>query len=952
MRIQTKMTAVFSGVIALLMLVAAMFGYYFFKQYLTEKIEEKMATSVIEQAQVLDSNLLSKQKLLEISWYNLNQVMKNGQISADLLAGYKQADPELTDMYFGSVTGRFVDGSGWKPPADYDPRQRPWYKEAIEAGKITITAPYFDLVEKQMALSIAMPVRNEAGEIYGVVATDLPLARLLDKMKWADMYEGSYGYLLNESGTVLAHPDQSLVTQNVFSLDVREDLKDAVRLLQQQDQGIARYMYGEASKIVFFKRVPALQATLALAIPENIVYAPLEKFRNGFMLAVIILLLAITLLSFPAFRRISEPLEILVDQVKRVGSGDLTVSVAKPGYDELDELASCFNDMVKNLQASFDEINRQSRESIEQVQSLQEATSHLITEADSMEQLFAAITKDVDRIIGCTYSIIATIEGDRWVVQQGSGQSPLQQGDSFKLEEGLVGEVLRRNEIVFVPHYERYRNALSSLRGRKDASYIALPLQVNGQVVGALSAGWEDLLDRVDAKRDVILRQYANIAAVAIARLQDRDEMYQLAYVDPLTKLPNRLWFYQQLQNNLGDKDFSRYGHLFLLDMDNLKLINDSLGHSHGDYFIRYVADVLRQEQLDNSLIARLGGDEFCFWVSDGGDPGKIAAAVLQAIESSRNDGEELRITASMGIAEYPRDGITVEELMQNADAALYEAKYGGKNIWRMCSKELLLQNKENLFLSNALRGAIDGNELTLVFQPIVAMDRSLIGFESLLRWKNDVHGAVSPAKFIPLAEQCGMMPAIGRWVLEQAASFAQELRQQGMPNIRVHVNVSVKQMEDDDFSSMVENIMQHQAGMQHQLIMEVTESVFMESMNRAIASLNDLKETGFSIAMDDFGEGFSSLAQLLRLPFDSLKISRTLIKNLGAEQRHLQYIAAIVEMMHALKLEVVAEGVETEEEWKSVGICGFDLVQGYYIARPLRREDALAWARRNDGHI
>ncbi len=952
MRIQTKMTAVFSGVIALLMLVAAILGYYFFKQYLTEKIEEKMSTSVIEQAQVLDSNLRSKQKLLEISWYNLSQVMKSGQISADMLAGYKQADPELTDMYFGSVTGLFVDGSGWKPPADYDPRQRPWYKEAIEAGKITITAPYFDLVEKQMALSIAMPVRNEAGEIYGVVATDLPLARLLDKMKWADMYEGSYAYLLNENGTVLAHPDQSLVNKNIFSLDVREDLKDAVRLLQQQDQGIARYMYGETSKIVFFKRVPALQATLALAIPENIVYAPLEKFRNGFMMAVLVLLLAITLLSFPAFHRISEPLEILVDQVKRVGSGDLTVSVAKPGYDELDELASCFNDMVKNLQASFAEINRQSRESIEQVQSLQEATSHLITEADSMEKLFAAITKDVDQIIGCTYSIIATIEGDRWVVQQVSGQSPLKPGNSFNLEEGLIGEVLRRNEIVFAPHYEKYGNALSSLHGTKDASYIALPLQVNGQVVGALSAGWEDLLDRVDAKRDVILRQYANIAAIAIARLQDREEMYQLAYIDPLTKLPNRFWFYQQLQNNLGGKDFARYGHLFLLDMDNLKLINDSLGHSRGDYFIRYVADVLRREQPENSLIARLGGDEFCFWVSVGEDPGKLAAAVLRAIESGRENVDELRVTASIGIAEYPRDGITIEELMQNADAALYEAKYGGKNIWRMCSKELLLQNKENLFLSNALRGAIDGNELTLVFQPIVAMDRSLIGFESLLRWKNDVHGAVSPAKFIPLAEQCGMMPAIGRWVLEQAASFAQELRQQGMANIRVHVNVSVKQMEDDAFSVMVENIMKNQADMQHQLIMEVTESVFMESMNRAIASLNDLKETGFSIAMDDFGEGFSSLAQLLRLPFDSLKISRTLIKNLGKDQRHLQYIAAIVEMMHALNLEVVAEGVETEEEWKSVGICGFDLVQGYYIARPIRREDALAWALRNAGHI
>lgn len=955
MRIRTKLTILFTGVTGALLLAAAMVGYYAFHQYLTEKIEQKMAASVIAHAEELDENLLSKRKLLEITWYNLEQVATRGRITADMLAGYKLVDPELTDMYFASVQGGFVDGSGWLPPAGYDARRRPWYQEAMAAGGITITAPYFEFVTQQMALAIAMPVHDEAGEIYGVVSADLLLTTLLDKLKWANAYDGGYAYLLDKKGNVLAHPDNALVSKDITQLHNQADLREVVGRMQREEQGMGRYEYEGNSQIVFFKSVPALNGTLVLAIPEAVVYAPLEQFTKGFALLVVLVMGTLALLSFSGSRRITRPLEILVEQVKRVGSGDLKASVQAAGYDELDELAHCFNHMVVSLRHSFAELNQQSLETVAQMESFQEATSHLIMKADSLEDLFAVITEDVNRLVGSAHSIIATVSEDklRWIVRRVGGPDIVPVGKSFGLEQGIIGETLRKCEVIFVSDYKNYQGSMDYLKKDSVGSCMGLPLQLDGQTVGVLAVVWPQRLQAVDAKRDAILRQYANIAAVAVARARDSEEMYQLAYTDTLTQLPNRTKFYQKLQKLLLADGISQPGYLFLLDLDNLKLINDSLGHSQGDYFIRYVAGVLQRFVPEAGLAARLGGDEFAFWLTAdrAPKPGDTAQELLRAIEASEKPGgQKLRVTASLGIAEYPRDGITVEELMQNADAALYEAKYSGKNVWKMCTKESVQQSREKLFLSNALRGAIAGNELRLVYQPIVTADKRVVAFEALLRWQNELYGAVSPARFIPLAEQCGMMPAIGRWVLEEACLFAQKLRQDGFGHIRVHANVSVKQMEDESFGVTVKEIMQQNRETYKQVILEVTESAFMASLDQAVSSLQALKEMGFSIAMDDFGEGFSSLAQLLRLPFDSLKISRTLVQNLGSDSRHMEYIAAIVKMMHALKLEVVAEGVETEEEWRSVGLCGFDLVQGYYISVPLDREAALAWIKKAEG--
>ncbi len=955
MRIRVKLTILFAGMTGILLLVAAFSGYYLFQRELTEKIERELSSLVVMHANDLNNNLLSKKKLLEISWYNLESQARQGKVTPAMLSGYKQVDSELTDMYFAFVSGEFIDGSGWLPPEGYDPRQRPWYQEAIGAKGVSVTSPYFEFVTQQMALAIAMPVQDGQGKVYGVVAADVLLKTVFEKLSWATAdYEGGYAYLLDRRGTILLHPEQALLGVNPLeSLSFQDDLKQVLQRMRHEEQGWGRYYYNGHLRLVYFKQVPEVQWTLVMSVPEDVVYAPLRQLALLFLGILFAATGLMAWLSFGVAKRLSQPIDELVAQVKRIGDGEEAQTLQASGYDELDELAAAFNRMTAGLQQSFAELSRQGEENAAQLRSFQEITSHLITQGGSTQELFAVVTEDVIRLVGGLHSVISTLNEtkDGWVVRQSSGRHVLPAGFRGDFSEGLTQEVLSGGEVVFVPDYHSYERALAYLQISPVGSCLGLPLKIEGTTVGVLVVAWSQVMEVIDAKNDSILRQYANVVSAALARAQDHEYMYDLAYIDELTGLPNRRNFYKQLQEKLTAGGESLGGYVFLLDLDNLKLINDSLGHSQGDRFICAVAAALTCHVPAGGLVARLGGDEFGLWLSSSAcpEPGLVASKLLQEIEAGETEGEHpLHVTASMGVAVYPRDGQTVEELLQNADAALYEAKDSGKNAWKMCTRELVQETREKLFLSNALRGAVANEEFNLVFQPIVDAKKKIIAFEALLRWRSAEYGQIPPGKFIPLAEQCGLMLSIGKWVLEEACTFAERLAKQGNEQVRIHVNVSAQQLEDEAFCGMVEDLLREKLGDRRAIILEVTESVFMASVGQAVTSLHELKRQGLTLSMDDFGEGFSSLAQLLRLPFESLKISRTLVQNLGEDERHMQYIAAIVEMVHALNMEVVAEGVETELEWQSVKVCGFDLVQGYYIARPLAADAALAWTQEN----
>ena len=958
MQIRKKWTILFSGVTVLLLLLAAVTGYYVVQTHLTENFERDLAMQVSLHAKNLNNNLLSKEKMLAVTWHNLHNTVRDGQVLESMLSGYRSVDPELSDMYFGSAeSGRLIDGSGWQAPDDYDARTRPWYQAALTKGSVTVSDPYFEMVTQRLVVGIVMPVTDERGRLLGVVGADIPLATLADNLAQLRPYDGSYAYLINSKGQILAHPEPAFVAQYVSDIPRLAPLQNTFLQIQQQRQGILHYRYNELDRLAIFQSLGDAEWIVVLTVPEKEVYRPLQRVFFLFLVFTSLTIAAVVLLTAAAAKRITRPLEALAAQVKAVGDGDLTVRVEPTGDDEMVELATGFNSMVSGLRSLVDQIHDDAEKSIARLQAFQQATGHLVA-VGTTDELFAVITRDIIKLVGSVYSLIATVDTAQhcWSVRHVSGtvrQIDQYQNLCLPIGTGAVGEAIETGTMIFVSDYNTYKKRLVFSEPQNFTSCVAIPLKINGRTVGALMTGWTEQLRHVEEKTGFILQQYANIAAAALEQAGNRENMHRMAFSDALTGLPNRRYFYQNLQALLQDGSMAGEVAVLLLDLDNLKLINDSFGHSHGDEIIQSIGGRMQNVVGDNCIVARLGGDEFSAWITgqNQSDIFQLAQNLLAALERwEKIDDQYLHITASCGIAFYPKDGQTAEELLQKADIALYEAKYAGKNTWRVYTEAMQEKTREKLLLSNGLRGAIERNELKLVYQPLVAPNRQVVGFEALLRWNSPEYGSVSPAKFIPIAEQGYMMDKIGKWVLQEAGQFAHRLAMLGGEDLQTHVNVSVRQLEKEDFVETVEKVVCQAGVAPDQMVLEITESVLMKSVDKSVNRLRQLKADGFLIAMDDFGEGFSSLAQLLRLPVLRLKISRTLVQRLGEDPRHLEYVRAIVEMMHILGMKVVAEGVETETEWQAAVACQFDYVQGYYFSRPLPPKEALEYWRSHRG--
>ena len=953
MKIRTKWTILFSGVTVGLLLLAATTGYYFVQTHLTKTFERDLATQMSLHAENLNNSLLSKEKMLAITWHNLHNTVQDGQVLESMLSGYTAVDPELSDMYFGTVTGRLIDGSGWQAPEGYDARTRPWYQAALAKGSITVSDPYFEMVTQRLVVGIVMPVTDQRGKLLGVVGADIPLATLADNLALVRPYEGAYAYLINSKGQMLAHPEPAFVAKYVDEYPKLASIQKVFTQMQTQKRGILPYRYNDINKLAVFEQLADADWIMVLTVPEKEVYRPLQRVALWFLFFTLLTMAVVVWLTAKVAKRITQPLEALAAQVRSVGDGNLAVRAETCGDDEMVELATGFNGMVIGLRSLVDKINYDAEKTVMRLQAFQEVTGHLVA-VGTTDELFAVITRDITKLVGSVYSLIATVDEAKqcWCVRHISGtirQMNECRNLCMPLGSGVVGEAIEEERLVFVSNYHTYKKRLVFAEPQEFTSCIAIPLKIDGKTVGALMAGWRDQLANVEEKTSFILQQYANIAAAALEQAKNREDMHKMAFSDALTGLPNRRYFYQTLQERLKEGALVGEGAVLLLDLDNLKLINDSFGHSHGDEIIQSIGGRMQKVVGDNCIVARLGGDEFSVWASNQTEAGvfELARNLLAALERwEKIDDQYLHITASCGVAFYPKDGQTAEELLQKADIALYEAKYAGKNTWRVYTEKMQEKTREKLLLSNGLRGAIERNELSLAYQPLVSSDRQVIGFEALLRWNSLEYGAIPPAKFIPIAEQGHMMDKIGKWVLQEAGAFAHRLKMLGANDLQTHVNVSVRQLERDNFVETVETAVRQAEIEPEQLVLEITESVLMKSVEQAVKRLQELKEKGFLIAMDDFGEGFSSLAQLRRLPVMRLKISRTLIQQLGEDDRQLDYIKAIVEMMHILGMKVVAEGVETESEWQATLACQFDYVQGYYFSRPLSPKDALDYWR------
>jgi len=451
------------------------------------------------------------------------------------------------------------------------------------------------------------------------------------------------------------------------------------------------------------------------------------------------------------------------------------------------------------------------------------------------------------------------------------------------------------------------------------------------------------------------LEMARDMASIAIKHRRLTDRLSYQAQHDALTGLPNRFLLEDRLQQAIAytNRHESQLA-VLIIDLDGFKYINDTVGHQCGDQVLIEVSRRLRSITRRTDTLARIGGDEFCLVLSDlhkSSDSFQVAHTCLDILRKPLMIAEhEYSISASIGISCYPEHGAEPEQLQQNADTAMYHAKFNGKNGFQVFTPEINAHLHERLELMGDLRHALENGELHLVYQPQFIADGQLVGFEALLRWNHPKRGMILPDKFIPIAEETGLIVPVGNWVLNQACRQLAIWHRSGYPSLRVAVNVSTLQFERQDWMDTISEALKKNGVPPSCLELELTETVVMKNCERAASRLTELRALGVSSAIDDFGTGYSSLKYLQNLPIDTLKIDQSFIRNLDpssdGQSGNGAIVQAIVTLAQQLGLRVVAEGVETDEELQVLRRLGCDFVQGYLFSRPMPVEQCDEFLR------
>lgn len=420
------------------------------------------------------------------------------------------------------------------------------------------------------------------------------------------------------------------------------------------------------------------------------------------------------------------------------------------------------------------------------------------------------------------------------------------------------------------------------------------------------------------------------------------EKIKHMAYYDTLTGLANRELLTETVCEALTKaKEQGTHGALLFIDLDNFKLINDTYGHSWGDQLLINISRQLAELVVDAGLAARLGGDEIIIFlpaINTAEEAAAYAEQVMRLLEKPVTVNEHIfHITASAGIALYPEHGSTIDELLRNADTAMYSAKNSGKRGYMVFDESMHNAVVEKTLLESRLRQALRNHELRLYYQPQFDMAAERVaGFEALLRWESPDYGLMPPLKFIPLAEETGLIVEIGMWVLAQACAFSQELYDKGLGRLWVSVNISVVQLIQPGFVQGVADVLAATGLPPHLLELEITESVLMEQLADNVRKLAELRDLGIRIALDDFGTGYSSLTYLKKLPITAVKMDKAFIDDIAAGGIDAAVTGTIIELSHQMGLTVVAEGVETENQFTFLQQKKCDIIQGYLISWPL----------------
>ncbi len=467
--------------------------------------------------------------------------------------------------------------------------------------------------------------------------------------------------------------------------------------------------------------------------------------------------------------------------------------------------------------------------------------------------------------------------------------------------------------------------------------------------IGELSKNFNRMLHIIKTNYDDLTSMHELLIANEEELRSNYNHIEYLAYHDVLTSLPNKLAFYDKVDSALSaEPGISKRHAIFFVDLDNFKTINDTLGHDYGDALLTQTAEKLNSLIDTEDILARAGGDEFLLFkygVSDDEEAIHFASAIIEAFQSPfKLNGEVVYVSMSIGISIYPKNGLTHNILVKNADIAMYKSKDTGKNKSTLFDKTMEDELNRNTEIVEVLRHAVESKEVYLMYQPqIDTTTKNIIGYEALMRINSEKLGLLSPSEFIPIAEESGLITSLGTWALEEACSFNQSLIEKGYPARTISVNISSIQLNQSGFIQTLEEILERTGLKPEYLELEITESTLLSSFVDATELVKKFQSIGVHISLDDFGTGYSSLNYLTNLPINTLKIDKSFIDNICSNGRDIVVAESIITLAHQLHIKVVAEGVENETQFTLLESKGCDCIQGYVFSRPLLPEFLIA---------
>jgi diguanylate cyclase (GGDEF)-like protein len=809
-------------------------------------------------------------------------------------------------------------------------------REHLKAGKTLVSIRD----ERSLPLPILMSrMLDPQLPEKGILLAEINPSYLWDLSEHSTLQSMTEFWVSAQSNRVLisSFPGMAALPEQVAS-QIAQSASGQFEWIYEENEHIANY-WSIFLKSHFF--MP--KWTVVVSESKANVLAPMVHFQKTFPLVFLMSLWMVLLLSISQIRRSLVPIEKLQEATRRIANREFKEQVTIKSGDEFEELAASFNAMASRLGRQFNTLA-----------SMAKIHQAILSTLDT-QQIVEAVLTGMSEIFPCdcvSMTLFESKDTDTSRTYSRYRDTPI---ENLEKAVSLSPDDLKRfeegQECIVIETGQNVPSYLAPLAQRGMKSFLTQPIFLKTKLAAIITLGHfktpnyhpDDLLQ---------IRQLADQIAVALSNARMVEQIHVLAYYDRLTKLPNRVLFKEQLDQMLQyAKRHKQLVAILFFDLDHFKRINDTLGHDLGDKLLCEVADRLSKKirqsdyasraNIEKTIVSRMGGDEFTLYLDDIAqvqDAARVAQRILDILSQPFILGiHEVFITASIGITIFPFDGEDGETLLKNADTAMYHAKDKGRNHYQFFTPSMNAAVMKRLTLENDLRKALQRQEFVLHYQPQVDLRTGMIiGVEALIRWQHPDKGLIPPLEFIPLAEETGLIVPIGQWVLRTACAQNKAWQAAGFPPMRVAMNISGRQILDRQLPEIVAQILKDTGLNPQYLEMELTESILMKNEKTVLSTMHELKAMGPRLSIDDFGTGYSSLSYLKSFPLDILKIDQSFVRDIPTDEDDVALVRAIIAMAHSLKLKVLAEGVETEQQLALLREEGCDEIQGYLFSRPV----------------